>query len=369
MQTFDNTKHLCIKNRVCDEISIPPTITSLALDCCTIPRIVAIDSLERLVITNHNCEFDLYLPPQLKHLVLTNCKPVFKTELPNSLVLLMVSRCPTPLPPLTQLLQLEDFHYNDTDIAEFPTLPPNVINVYLRDLRGLHGDLSLPKEMAKVQSLTCIRCQIVDLPLNMQSLVTLRCSELPLEYTPSKGAFPESLRHLYMNDCQLRALPSLPKLLEKCEVHINHLEELPDIPASLKSLDICSNPIKYYPYVYNQPPGFKVLFDLNQFSAAFEFSTFRVNGVKVFSPLHLVAELDAWTKELDHETVLYVSDMFDDEDAYKLNELRLHIICEIQKQVQCKEFMNVIKEELIAHTWHPSRIETWCGVDFSSEDD
>jgi hypothetical protein len=43
-------------------------------------------------------------------------------------------------------------------------------------------------------------------------------------------------------------------------------------------------------------------------------------------------------------------------------------VLEVQRQIEGHAFMSAIKEDLIAATWHPRRVEAWCGVDFADPD-
>ena len=59
-----------------------------------------------------------------------------------------------------------------------------------------------------------------------------------------------------------------------------------------------------------------------------------------------------------------IADKDEDFDPSSQNEI-LKLVLEVQRQVDTRKFLGTIKEELMAATWHPSRVEAWCGVNFS----
>lgn len=337
---------------------IPPsaTITELDYDGCSFPELdlSTCANITTLVIRYHKVKLSkLVLPPHLKCLVL-KCTSFETTDLPLNLHTLLIEKCDSVL-NISHLENLKNLNYiNQT--CDLPELPPN-----LKELHCSYCKFTrLPVLPTKLNMLFCMDCKLSELPDLPASLQYLRIHNNPIKTLP---ALPAELTCLDIHGCELTHLPlSLPKHLEELDVRDNNLTSIPDVPCTVEFLNICDNPIDYYPYIYRA--NVRVYYDLNPLAHAFKYSSFMLNGIKVFTPLHLLDRSDE-----DPEIHMYMSDMFDDEDANESLLHRLHVMCEIQNQVLCRAFIKTIKEELMMRTWHPSRIEAWCGVDFMSCED
>ena len=337
---------------------IPPssTIKELDYDNCSFPELdlSAYGNITTLVIRYHKLKLTkLLLPPNLKCLIL-KCTPFETVDLPLSLSTLLVEKCADNL-NILHLENLTNLNYTNQS-CELPELPPN-----LKELHCSYCKFTrLPVLPTKLNMLFCFDCKLEALPELPSSLQYLRIHNNPIKTLP---ALPVGLKCLDIQGCGLTHLPrSLPKQLDELDVRDNNLTSIPDLPNTVDFLNICDNPIDYYPYIYRA--NVRVYYDLNELSQAFKYSAFVLNGVKVFTPLHLLERSDE-----DQGIHMYMSDMFDDDDANESLLRRLHVMCEIQNQVLCRAFIKTIKEELMMRTWHPSRIEEWCGVDFMSCED
>jgi Leucine-rich repeat (LRR) protein len=366
---------LCIRNAgtSTDALpSLPLTITDLEIDDCMYSEfdLRPNKDLYKLVI-RRNTPVRIYFPPNISCLVIQGTQVEYMNSLPISIKSLVLDKCTST--SIQQLEQLVNFHFvNNVHELELPALPPNLRELHCSN--NYFTSQTLPPLPPKLEILFCARCNLRTLPNLPMSLRFLRCPQNPIHELPPNINDLRNLQRLDMEDCELTYLPPLPRTLDELNVRNNRLTHIPAIPAALEHLVICGNPIQYYPYIYRA--NIRVYYDYNELKAAFMYSSFTLNGVKVFTPLHMLSESelgldDENENEDDHGLRMYMSDMFDDDaDADAPTQLlRLHIMCEIQNQVLCRAFMKTIKEELMIKTWHPSRIEAWCGVNFTKDDD
>jgi hypothetical protein len=275
--------------------------------------------------------------------------------LPLSMKTIMISSCAFPIPKLEHLENLEHLHINTSRITELPRFPVHLKELYCSALK-VTDIPEFPPTLEIISMYSCPELHTLP-PVLPLALRKLKLANTRIEHIP---AFPLNLTHIDIYDCQIKKLGPLPKGLIQLDVHLNELESIPDLPHTLQYLNIRDNPITYYPYVSNKKCN--VYIDYNQLSAAFHKQVFILNGRKVFTPLHRLYEV------MD-DTDMYMSDVFDDDAANTKTHTRLEIMFEIQNQYLCHLCIRTIKEELMIRTWHPSRIEAWCGVNFMSDDD
>ena len=342
-------------------------IKHVTFEQCTIPilDLRPYAQITSLLINFNNVDTSIYFPPNLSKLVIYHSKLVCMNLIPPSVHTLMVRNSPTIQLHISHLHNLKYFHYDTNDASVLPTLPEGLVEFYCSENPALQH---LPELPSTLQKLVCVSCDLRSLPRLPETLTILRC------YNNSNlrgaGALPPNLEVFDAQNCHLTSLPKFPETIEEINVQNNAITDFQTciIPTSVKYLNICGNPIQYYPYIYHDT--IHVKYDSNQLWAAFKFTSFRLNDVKVFTPLHLLnglhPEEDA---EDDHYYDTHTSDLFEDDEARIKLIRRLQVMCEIQNQVLCRTFIRAIKEELMARTWHTSRVEAWCGVDFGAGDD
>jgi Leucine-rich repeat (LRR) protein len=254
------------------------------------------------------------LPPNLKSLsIYTDRNDITFTDLPNSLEKLDICIPGGTIPRL-----------------------PN----YLKTFECMHMKLeSLPELPSTLTWLDCSYNRLRLLPRLPTSLQHVDCSYNRITELP---ALPAKLLHFDCSENTIAELPHLPIGLRKLDCSKNHLSELPRIPAGLRMLNFSRNPINKFPYIYD--PSISVLISKSHHPYLSQL------------PVELVPETG------DEE----LGEYFENGD-YSENELLEHVL-EIQRLQELREIRQImpkIKEELMIKTWHPSRVEAWCGVNFS----
>lgn len=342
-------------------------IKQVAFDQCKIPilDLRPYTKLVSLTITNNTTETRVYFPPNLTNLVIYNSsKLVYMNPIPLNVHTIMIWNSIINV-DISHLVNLKYLHFDKINISVLPTLPYGLLELYCQFNPALKELPALPSSLEK---LICRVCDLHSLPALPDGLQELCCDDNSnLTKLPQ---LPSTLKALCARNCQLFSLPPLPDTLHDIDVSNNYLTELHGcrISNSVMRINICENPIQYYPYIYRN--DIVVLYDCNQLWNAFKFTSFTLNDVKVFTPLHLLEPDDADDAYDDHcHWMMNTSDLYEDDNAQRKIVRRLQVMCEIQNQVLCRTFMRTIKEELIMRTWHPSRVEAWCGVDFTTLDD
>lgn len=331
LREYTDLRKLTLQNCIVNSLHFPPNLESLTIHECTIRN------------------YANKLPETLNTLVLykIDSRSLFLSNVNDSDL--------SDLSYIKNLKQLKVF-----EITEIPKLPNT-----LEEIHFSFSSAPLPDSLIGFHKLRVFSLQkynINKLPELPDTLQSLSCIDCPIQELPPR--LPLQLKTLIMDNCELTRLPPFPKTLTYIDVHNNKLTSLPEIPKSVQFLQMCGNPIMYYPYIYRT--DITVNYDYNKFAAAFEYSTFRINGVNVFTPIHMLQD---YLDHTDRQSNIFMSDMFDDDAVNLTMLLSLQIMCEIQNQLRCREFIKTCKEELMIRTWHPSRIIDWCGVDFTSADD
>lgn len=337
-------------------LPLPPTVDDVEYYECAASELDfrAHDELEMLSFRRHIGPVRVYFPPNLRRLVIHHSQLVFMTPLPDSLVTLIIRESSTTY-EISHLTKLETFVWDYNTCPELPTLPLNLQYLHCTDSLIDHLPDSLPP---RLKLLICRNCRLTSLPPLPPTLEWLRCHEMEISSLPQ---LPAGLLGLDFQDCALMTLPPLPKRLEELDVRNNRIAHIPEIPANVDYVNICGNPIETYPYIYRTNLWIK--FDYNHYAVALTHPKLHIDHMIVYSPLHLLEDLDV---RIDQDPYM---DIYEDE-GFQLTLLRrLQVMCEIQKQVACRAALKTYKEELMMRTWHPSRVEEWCGVDFDSMDD
>jgi Leucine-rich repeat (LRR) protein len=259
------------------------------------------------------------LPPNLKTLVVHCEDDIEFTEFPVTLNVIVLSgrglQSLTNLPPNLQILEC-----SSTNLSVLPELPPTLTR------------------------LDCSSNQLKTLPVLPDTLQYIDCSCNTIE--GPIHTLPRQLLHFDCSHNKITTLPTLlPPGLRKVDCSNNLLTVIPErLPVSLHMLNFARNPIKRYPYIYNSP------------------------GLIFISKMHPLCEDALRGFALPDER-----DEREREDLYESGEYTEHellrCILELQQQADCRVFVQTIKEELMVYTWHPSRIEAWCGVNFSDDSD
>jgi Leucine-rich repeat (LRR) protein len=296
------------------------------------------DCLRRLEIYGSTIRELKGLPPSLEYLWIQYSK-IERVELPPNLKTLVVHN-DTDIEFTEFPATLQAIHISGRGLQSLPKLPPN-----LQTLECSYMKLSvLPELPPTLTRLDCSSNQLKSLPILPDTLQYVDCSCNTIE-----GPFPSLPRQLLHFDCSLNkitTLPtSLPPGLRKLDCSKNLLTKIPArLPSTLHMLNFARNPIERYPYIYNSP------------------------GLIFISKMHPLCDevlrgfvLPDDRKEREREEMYEFGE-------YTEHDL-LRCILELQQQADCRAFIQKIKEELMIHTWHPSRIETWCGVDFSDDSD
>lgn len=173
---------------------------------------------------------------------------------------------------------------------------------------------SLPPLPAGLRVLTCHFTDIVEFPTLPDTLEELNCM-----YNRNLRSLPKLPSNLLFLICdhnpQLRRLPELPRWLRQLMVHDTPLEVLPDIPKFLECL-MCYNTL-----IREIPPLPKNLF------------TFSCAMCPNLSIQHEYGESIPEYNE-------------------RWNQWR-----EVQSMARIQGRNEIIKEDLIAEFWHPSRVE------------
>jgi hypothetical protein len=189
---------------------------------------------------------------------------------------------------------------------------------------------------------------------------------------------------LHADSTPLQALPrDLPHDLDILSCGRTQIRELPPLPQSLTMLNIEHTRIPYLrAHQFTQIVGHCAI---RTHALGFDVLPIRGHGVYCiqfsnpeFSPLDLVS--DPFYERIGsaspcNEAVAFV---------YQNREFKL---CINASPAELAEFQAILgaeraaqkarvvartrayKEDLMMHTWHPSRVEEWCGVSFLTADD
>jgi Leucine-rich repeat (LRR) protein len=317
-----STKHLHISNSSVEILEIPPNLEELdywmPIDSHNTHPIISAfpaETLKILSLCRLNLSELLPLPVGLKKLCLTGCN----VPLPN------------PMPPTLNDLICCEMEY----LTELPPLPASLTYLDCSD----NAIKKLPELPLRLQYLDCSSNSI--------------SGELRL---------PASLTYLECSHNRITSIHTLPPRIRLIVCAFNRIKELSPLPTSLRTLNFSANPIKRYPYTYDPTMHILISARGDCFKALGTEKT-MVDDVKVFP-----SPIDPEIKEsiVEHELLNNNSRVADEFDADSHNDI-LELVLEVQAQVDTRKFLSAIKEELITVTWHPRRVEAWCGVNFIEE--
>ncbi len=325
LSTATEAKTLRIYHSSIENLEIPPHLETLWLD-----------------FDSHHTEPTIHsFPETLKTLSLRMRSMRELQPLPSGLKKLCVTGCrfplPDSLPPNLKELLCFEMEY----LSELPPLPVSLTYLDCANC-AISGRLELPP---RIQYLDCSSNSIV--------------GELNL---------PASLTYLDCSHNRITSISSLPPRMRRLVCAFNRITQLPPLPASLRTLNFSANPIERYPYIYD--PSMHILMSMRgQYFRVLGNEKDMVDGVKVFPPPfepelkeHLMSA--EWASG-NHALRRQAGDEDDFDSATSPHNEILELVLEVQRQVDGRKFLGAIKEELMAATWNPSRVEAWCGVDFS----
>jgi len=157
--------------------------------------------------------------------------------IPSSVKTLAVRSCPNlfdigvSLPDGIEVINL----YGDTALTKLPKrLPKGLKRLMLNYCTGLKSLPDLPSGIEKIDLDDAGVVEVNGLPEGLQELSLNRCASLR-----RIGKLPSTLKSLCIRECkQLEQLPELPPGLETLFVTRAGLTALPDLPDSVRLLDI-----------------------------------------------------------------------------------------------------------------------------------
>ncbi len=189
----------------------------------------------------------------------------------------------------------------------------------------------IPKELVNLKKLTCVNCwRLTEIPKELVKLTELIC-----KYCGNLKVIPKELVNLVVLYCQecpnlLRIPKEFTKLetliLQTCDL-ITHIPRAICVDNdNLKVFTVINNPsLTVIPYDENKP--YAVKYDIH----------FHNNQNVIFAPVYSMRYMeDRKQVELNYQRYLQYS------------------------KEQCAKMVSTILEELIAKTWHPSRMVDWC---------
>ena len=320
-----STKTLRIYHSNIEHLEIPPYLETLWLD-----------------FDSHNTEPIIHaFPETLKTLSLRMRTMAELPPLPAGLKKLCATGCRFPLPDV---------------------LPPNLKELLCFEMEYLS---ELPPLPATLTYLDCANSALRRLPELPPRIQYLDCSSNSIV---GELNLPASLTYLDCSHNRITSLSRLPSRMRKLVCAFNRITQLPPLPASLRMLNFSANPIERYPYTYDAT--MHILMSMRgQYFRVLGDEKAVVDGAKVFPP-PLEPEIKehlAHSEWVSHKPSLRRQAGEEDDydpDTAPHNEI-LELVLEVQRQVDTRKFLGAIKEELMAATWHPRRVEAWCGVDFS----
>lgn len=132
-----------------------------------------------------------------------------------------ISSLPSHLPSALKELQLQ---YNRIGV-----IPPELLPLGLEELWIVGCDLTILPNInhLPLKKLHCDRNELETLPTLPSTLIVLSCSRNPLKKLP---ALPRSLEELDCSASTLTQIPPIPSTLTKLYCHDCNLETLPDLP-------------------------------------------------------------------------------------------------------------------------------------------
>lgn len=340
------------------------SLKTLTIEGCTIREIRGLSqSTKHLHISNSNIE-QLEIPPNLEALAITleshNTHPGI-SAFPKTLKTLSLRMFHfAELPPLPA--RLKKFCLSGCNIPLPNPLPPNLKDLICFEMEYLS---ELPPLPASLTYLDCSDNAIKKLPELPPRLLYLDCSSNSIS---GELHLPASLVSLECSHNRITAIPTLPPRIRRVICAFNRIKELPPLPTSLRTLVFCKNPIIRYPYIYN--PSIYILMSAHgDYYKSLGAKKAMIDCVKVFPPpfepelKEYLVSAEWASGDASFRRQAGEEGNFDPATAPH-NEI-LELVLEVQRQVDGRKFLGIIKEELMATTWHPSRVEAWCGVDFS----
>ena len=371
-----------------------PDITELPI----IPSIVShvyIRNCHKLVHI-HN------LPESLKHLQIADC-PLLETlpyTMPPKLyyIDIQTETCISICPRFTESLEYLIINHAKK-LLHIEILPSSVNYIYIRNTPIRTLPVQLPMNLF---TLVVSDSHLIHLPLLPDSLDALEISSPYLETLPP---FSCSLRTIRIRNTPINTLPELPLLLYELDVGNTQLSVIPPLPAGTKHLYVDSTRVTELPEL---PPNLTMLSCAHTNIRRLPRLPEKLNILNLSYTLinYLRADDFANTSVYQMQTHAYTCDRFpkfvkymhfshpdfqildlpplydttitfnyEDEPTsidpvHDIGKYTLLKHKERKKQIaRVTARVRLYKEELMINTWHPRRVETWCGVRFDTIDD
>jgi hypothetical protein len=366
------------------------------------------------------------IPYLVTHLTIRNCPNLAHIPaLPACLKHLQISDCPqleclpSHIPPYLHYLDIQ----TKTNISVLPLSMANLETLILHDAVCLHHITCLPSTLIYIDIRNApLQTLCTHLPPNLLTLIvrnshlryipllpdTLQVLEISSPFLESTlMSFPNSLAVIKLASTPITTLPPLPTQLIELNVGDTKLSNLPPLPGTLQRLYIDATAITNLP---DSMPPLSILScaftnicniprfhtDMDMLNVAFtpikylRADEFEQNRIQIYHMKTHAYSLDRFPKTIKHihfsNPDFMISDLpplppsdtitisFEYDGKYINSRNRAdfeHVqICEMKKQMdRVAARVRSYKEELMVRTWHPSRIEDWCGVRFDTIDD
>jgi Leucine-rich repeat (LRR) protein len=218
----------------------------------------------------------------------------------------------------------------NTPLRRLPILPP-----YLDILFCKRTELeTLPELPTSLVHMTIDQSKITTLPKLPHGFRQIWCSYNPnLTHLPPE--LPSTLITFVCIDTPITTLPPLPDGLTSLSIDHTYIKQLPPVlPLHLRILSFQSCGITTLPEL----PSTLTIIRPN--GSCLPVLIYETENMKPYVYYNRVMKFKAFIAGLD--------------EYFTMKRITQ----------RCK----IVKQELIEYTWHPSRILTWCGVDFGSDD-
>lgn len=385
---------------------IPDTVQRLVIDNCErlvlIPQLPAsllhlqIDKCPRLEA------LPMKMPPRLFYCSLYGATNISLPVFSDNLTHLFIDGAPYLRAIDVLPSSLEELYIRNTPIEHLPTkLPPN-----LRKLVIPHGDLhELPYLPDCLDTLHVRSTHITSLYQLPHPLRTLNVSN-STNLRELQPILPPFLTELYVRNTALTDLPELPIHLRVLFIDSTPIHELPShLPPHLSDLSLVNTQIKVLPFLSQELSFLNIektpikRLKAHQFSHIDSPCVVKTDALSIEdflnlpSNIHTIEFTNPEFQLLDIPVHLYFKKLgpFDkppprikfkhngkdvefEPHPYITHEslLELKRIVEMEtakEKARIIQRTRIIKEDLMIKTWHPSRVEDWCGVRFDNMDD
>jgi hypothetical protein len=223
---------------------------------------------------------------------------------------------------------------------------------------------NIPKELLYLRILDCSYCPIKEIPKELVKLTVLKCNE---RYDcPLLTHIPKELINLTVLWIGSLLITHIPKeFVNLKELYCANCTEIKEIPKEFVNLKIlnCSGCINLV-----EIPNLINLTELCCLNcpSLIEIHDLRKNS-KFWSFIHkYIITIYKVRFDCNCTRLTFIPTHFIDSDHLYNNNDKSFMIkfiednCQTHRQQCCKRLLDTIFEELIARTWHPSRVIDWC---------